>query len=155
MKIKEEFKRYGYFWLPSLPDKQIPGTLSISDGGVINLELFGVFGTFDRALKRIERIVGHIEKEGFVTLDDCYCRSMSSSVDTSRTFDDISKSSIEVARVFTGVAYREDEVPRFDTFTFSIEGIDEWVGIKGRVPILGSKIFSLSPRLRSISSQNV
>ena len=131
MRIKKEFKKSGYFWLPSAPDERIFGTLSISDGEVIKLELFGVFGTFGRDTGPIERIVGHIEEMGFVTLDDCYCRSMSSNVDTSRTFDDISKSSIEVMRVFKGVAYREGEVPRFDTLTFSVEGIDEWVGISG------------------------
>ncbi len=130
MRIKAELKESGYFWLPSAPDKQIFGTLSISDGGAIKLEIFGVFGTLDEP-EPIERIVGHIEKMGFVTLDDCYCRSMSSDVDTSRTFDDLSKSSIEVMKVFKGVAYREGEVPRFKTLTFSVEGIDEWIGISG------------------------
>ena len=131
MRIKEELKESGYFWLPSAPDKRIPGTLSVSDGGVIKLELFGVFGTSGRDLDPIERIVGHVEKMGFVTLDDCYCRSWSSNVDTSGTFDDISKSLIDVMRVFKGVAYREGEIPCFDTLTFSIEGIDRWVGISG------------------------
>ena len=131
MRIKEEFKESGVFGLPSVPEEKMHGTLSISDGGAIKLELFGVLGTFGRHPKPIERIVGHIEKMGFVTLDDCYCRGVSSYADTSRTFDDLSKSSIEVMRVFTGVAYREREIPRFDTLTFSIEGIDEWVGISG------------------------
>ena len=130
MRIKEELKGWGDFWLPSTPDTRIPGILSISDGGVIKLELFGVFGTLDEP-ESVERIVGHIQKGGFVTLDGCYCWKMSSSVDTSRTFDDISKSFIDVTRVFKGVAYREGEVPHFDTFTFSVEGIDEWVGISG------------------------
>ena len=131
MRIKEELKEFGYFWLPSAPDKQISGILSISDGGIVKLELFGMFGTFNNHSRQIERIVGHVEKMGFVTLDDCYCKSMWSSVDTSRTFDELVKSSIEVMRVFTGVAYREGEIPHFDTLTFSIEGIDEWVGISG------------------------
>ena len=130
MRIKEELRESGYFSLPSAPDTRIPGILSISDGGVIKLELFGVFGTLDEP-ESVERIVGHIQKGGFVTLDGCYCWKMSSSVDTSRTFEDISKSFIDVTRVFKGVAYREGEVPHFDTFTFSVEGIDEWVGISG------------------------
>lgn len=130
MRIKEELKESGYFWLPSVPDKRIPGILSVSAGRSIELELFGVFGTLDEP-EPIERIVGHIENGGFVTLDDCYCRRMSSSVDTSRTFDDISKSLVDVMRVFKGVAYREGEVPCFKTLTFSVEGIDEWVGISG------------------------
>ena len=130
MRIKEELEGWGDFWLPSTPDTRIPGILSISDGGIIKLNLFGVFGTLDEP-EPIGRIVGHVRGMGFVTLDGCHCKRMSSSVDTSRTFDDISKSSIDVMRVFKGVAYREGEVPRFDTFTFSVEGIDEWVGISG------------------------
>ena len=39
MRIKEEFKRSGAFWLPSSPENQIHGTLSISDGGDVKLEL--------------------------------------------------------------------------------------------------------------------
>lgn len=131
MRIKEELKESGYFWIPSAPDKRIPGILSISDGEIIKLELFGMFGTFNDNSRQIERIVGHVEKMGFVTLDDCYCKSTWSSVDTSRTFDELVKSSIEVMKVFTGAAYRAGEIPRFDTLTFSVEGIDEWVGISG------------------------
>ena len=113
MRIKEELKESGYFWLPSAPEKRIFGTLSVSNGEMIKLELFGVFGTLDK-LEPVERIVGHVEKLGFVTLDDCYCRSsFVHSVDTSRTFDDISKSSIDVMRVFKGVAYRAGEIPQF------------------------------------------
>ena len=39
MRIKEEIKRFGYFWLPSAPGDKVPGTLSISDGGIIELEV--------------------------------------------------------------------------------------------------------------------
>ena len=34
-----------------------------------------------------------------------------------------------VNRVFTGVAYAENEVPHFNTFVFSIEGLGEWVAM--------------------------
>lgn len=131
MRIKEELKESGYFWLPSIPDKRIPGILSILNGGEIKLELFGMFGTFNDDSRKIKRIVGHVEKMGFVTLDDCYYRTRSSRVDTSRTFDSILKSSFDVTRAFTGVAYREGEIPCFSTLTFSIERIDEWIGISG------------------------
>ena len=43
MRIREEFKKLGDFWLPSAPDRKIPGTLSISDGGNIELEVAGLF----------------------------------------------------------------------------------------------------------------
>ena len=131
MRIKEEFKRFGDFWLPSEPDRKVHGTLSISDGGTIELEVDGLFNDEIEALLRdrlepIERIVGHIEKDGFVTLDDCYYKTQTISLDGGR-----SKSFIHVGRVFTGVGYDEGESPCFNTLTFSVEGIDEWVGISG------------------------
>ena len=131
MRIKEEFKRSGYFWLPSEPDEKLPGTLSISDGGHIELEVIGRFENrvevlLNADLQPIKRIVGHIEKDGFVTLDDCYYKTLPLSL-----MGGISKSLIRVNRAFIGAKYDEDEIPRFDSLTFSVEGIDEWVGISG------------------------
>ena len=125
MRIKEEFKKSGYFWLPSEPDRKLPGTLSISDGGFIELEVVHRVGERSAALDDdAKRIVGQIEEEGLVTLDNCFCQSIEGS-------GDISKSLIRVNRVFTGVGYDEDEIPRFNSLIFSVEGIDEWVGISG------------------------
>ena len=131
MRIKEKIKRLGYFWLPSEPDEKLLGTLSISDGGHIELEVIGRFGgrievSLNADLNPIERIVGHIEKDGFVTLDDCYYKTLPLSL-----MGDISKSLIHVGKVFIGVRYDEGEIPVFNTLTFSVEGIDEWVGISG------------------------
>ena len=131
MRIKEEFKKSGYFWRPSEPDRKLPGTLSISDGGHIELEVIGRFGgrievSLNTDLNPIERIVGHIEKDEFVTLDDCYYKTLPLSL-----MGGISKSLIHVGKVFTGVRYDEGESPVFNALTFSVEGIDEWVGISG------------------------
>ena len=129
MRIKEEFKKLGYFWLPSAPDRVIAGILSISDGGNIELEAIGLFDDgeifLSDELKPIGRIVGHIEEDGLVTLDDCYYKT------GKMNFGGISKSLIHVGIVFTGVQYDESPLPLFDTLTFSMEGIDEWVGISG------------------------
>ena len=132
MRIKEEFKRSGNFWLPSVPDRVLPGTLSISDGGSIELEVSGLFSNDEmEALlnddwQSVERIVGHVEKDGLVTLDDCYYKTGTISLIGGR-----SKSLIHVNRAFTGVAYDEGTCPFFNTLTFSVEGIDDWVGISG------------------------
>lgn len=128
MRIKEEFKKSGYFWLSSAPERKIPGTLSISDGGNIELEVVGLFDERIEILNEkddLKRIVGHIEKEGLVTLDDCFHKRKNYS------FGGISKSLIYSHRAFTGVAYDEGEAALFNTLLFSIEGIDEWVGICG------------------------
>ena len=116
MRIKEEFKRLGHFWLPSAPKRQVPGTLSISDGGNIELEVTGhfhdnldeVFSTlFDNNSADLKRIVGLVEKEGEVTLDDCYYKgSLDATGDPPKCF-------IHVGRVFTGVAYNAGRKPSF------------------------------------------
>ena len=121
MRIKEEIKRSGYFWLPSASSEKVPGTLSISDGGHIELEVIGPLIAFGDYVKRI---VGQIERDRFVTLDNCRCESQEDSYD-------IKKSLIRANKAFTGVDYDEDEIPRFNSLTFSIEGIDEWVGMSG------------------------
>lgn len=131
MRIKEEFKKSGYFWRPSEPDRKLHGTLSISDGGHIELEVIGRFGgrievSLNADLNPIERIVGHIEKDEFVTLDDCCYKTLPLSF-----MGGISKSLIHVGKVFTGIGYDEDEIPRFNSVTFSVEGLDEWVRISG------------------------
>jgi ApeA N-terminal domain 1 len=128
VRIKEEFKRSGYFWLPSAPEKKLPGTLLISDGGNIELEVIGLFDESINALNSniaLKRIVGNIEKDGPITLDDCSYRKKNF------TFGRISKSLVFAHKVFSGVAYEEDESISFNTFQFSVEGIDEWVGISG------------------------
>lgn len=133
MRIKEDFKKSGYFWLPSVPDRKVPGILSISDGGSIDLEIMelldGETETFFN--DSLERIVGCIEGNEFVTLDDCGNTSWApASIG-------LSKSSFRVTRVFTCVQYEEGEIPSFNTLTFSVEGIGDWVqtsGIKVECP---------------------
>ena len=128
MRIKEEFKRSGDFWLPSEPDRKERGEFSISDGGAIELEVDGRFNVEPEALlrNRLERIVGNIKnndgKNEFVTLDRCYYKSP--------TTDGGSKPLIGVVgRVCTGEGYNGESC--FKAVTFSVEGIDEWVGKSG------------------------
>ena len=138
MRIREEFKKLGHFWLPSAPDKRLPGILSISDEGFIELEvikeldgsgmgpLFNALGRDSQLAEQIggyiERIVGHIEKDGLVTLDDCY---FNGHLAQAQGYG-LRKLSILADRVFIHAEYGEDEIPRFNDFIFSVEGIDKW-----------------------------
>lgn len=128
MRIKEEWKKSGYFWLPENEDKKIPGTLSILDGGEIELEVVGLFDESIEALNGnddLRRIIGHIEKDGLVTLENCFYRKKNI------TFGGISKSTVYVHKVISGVGYDEDKAITFNTVSFTVEGINEWVGITG------------------------
>ncbi|MEG4108820.1 ApeA N-terminal domain 1-containing protein [Microcoleus sp. S13_C5] len=130
--MKEEFKKSGYFWLPSAPERKIPGTLIITDGGNIELEVVGFFDEIIEGLNKapngkyeLERIIGHIEKHGLVTLEDCFYKNLNISL------GGISKSSVYVNKALIGVAYDDKEIVSLNTFKFSVEGIDEWVGLSG------------------------
>jgi len=132
LRVKENIEKAGYFWLPFAPDRKIPGTLIIKDGGNIELEVVGLFDEslegVNRTLKgqyELGRIVGHIETYGLVTLDDCFYKK------TNISFGGISRSSVHAKKAFLGVAYDEKEEIVFNTFKFSVEGIDEWVGLTG------------------------
>ena len=127
MRIKEEFKKFGYFWIPSVPERKVPGILSIADGGNIDLEIIELLDyKTDRLFNdSLKRIVGYIEKDEFVTLDNCgYTGGNLASTG-------LSKSSFRVTRAFTRVQYEEDEVPSFNTLTFSVEGINDWIETSG------------------------
>lgn len=139
MRIKEDFKKSGYFWLPSAPHKKFHGTLSISDGGIIDLEVVELFESIDSNNLGAEsngrdilnwqptfrnyfkRIVGRIET-GEVTLDDCKPNG------GPLYFTGLSKSLLRVGRAFTNVKYDEDEIPSFKILIFSVDGINQWIG---------------------------
>ncbi|MDX1370149.1 HEPN domain-containing protein [Pseudomonas sp.] len=128
MRIEEEYKKTGYFWLPDKEDQKIPGVLTISDGGKIELEIVGLFDDSIEALNgndELSRIIGHVEKDGLVTLDDCFYTQKNFS------FGGISKSKVFVHRVLSGAAWEKDEEVTFNTFSFSVDCLDEWVGISG------------------------
>ena len=134
MRIKEEIKRVGEFWLPSAPENKVNGTLSISDGGNIKLELTQ---SFDPSIKAqlspthpdsLNPILGHVEKDGYVMIDRCNRTKKGASIIHGRL---IAPEVIRANRVFMGLPPEEDTSPRFNSFSFSVEGIDEWVGISG------------------------
>ena len=132
MRIKEEIKRSGAFWLPTSPQRDIYGTLSISDGGNIKLELTQSIDTDLNAVfgqtEGLNQIVGHVEKDGPILIDRCYRIEKKRNIAYGGL---IAADVIWADRVLTRLPYDESATLHFNTFTFSIEGIDEWVGISG------------------------
>jgi hypothetical protein len=128
MRIEEEYVKTGYFWLPEQQENKIPGILTIKDGGNIELEVVGLFDKSIKAFNHeddLSRIIGHVEKDGLVTLDDCFYTKKNIS------FGGISKSKVYVNRVLSGVAYDKNEKTTFNSLSFSVDCMDEWVGISG------------------------
>jgi len=118
----------GYFWLPERYEKKIPGVLIIKNGGDIELEVVGLFDDSIKSLNDdddLNRIIGHVEKEGLVTLENCFYTRKN------HAFGGISKSKLRVNKVLSGVAYDENESVTFNSLSFSVDCLDEWVGISG------------------------
>lgn len=126
MRLSEKIEKAGYFWLPNVPENKLPGNLHISEAGEIRLEIIGDKITALVAGGDIHRIVGVIEGSGLVTLDGCFCLDSSTSYPSG-----ISKASIHSNFAFVGVGYDENEKIKFSKFNFSVEGLDEWLGISG------------------------
>lgn len=132
MRIKNPIDKAGYFWLPANPDKKLPGKLSILNGGKIELEIVGLFDESIAGLNKLlnnvdelDRVIGHIEEYGYVTLDGCHYKNRN------YAFGGISKSIIRSNQAIMRVAFDQDEPIMLNNFRFSIEGINEWVGISG------------------------
>lgn len=126
MRIEKEFIKSGYFWLPDNENEKVPGVLTILDGGRAELEVVGLFndGVATQS-EKLSRIIGCIEGEGFVTLDDCFYTKQNIA------FGGISKSKVFVHCVFCGAAYGKNETVTFNSLSFSVDCLDEWIGISG------------------------
>ncbi|HEI3186179.1 TPA: hypothetical protein SI321_005062, partial [Escherichia coli] len=128
MRIEGKYNKTGYFWLPGKENEKIPGVLSIDDSGKIELEIIGLFGDGVKYInenRNIGRVIGHIEDDGLVTLDNCLFTRISI------PFGNISKSKILANRLLSGAAWEKDEAVTFNSFSFAVDCLDEWVGISG------------------------
>lgn len=128
MRINEVFEKVGFFWLPNDEANKKHGTLRILNGGKIELEIVGNFDeditSFNKDWEMV-RILGFIENEGYVTLEKCFYTKKNLS------FGNISKSKIHVSLALCGAIWDKDEEVTFSTLEFSLDCLDEWVGITG------------------------
>ena len=132
MRMKEELRKSGNFWLPESPTHTIPGTLVITDGGRVELEIFGTLEPQEAFIDAInndrqpELINGNIESFGYVTLIGCFYRNRNLYIS-----GQISTARIRATKAVLGALYGKDEPLLFNTLQFSIEGLNEWVGVNG------------------------
>lgn len=132
MRLEEKYIKFGYFWLPENQQNSIAGVLSIYDGGRAELEIMGNFDE-DKGIGficehedfRLKRIIGCVEDDKLVTLENCIYLKKSFG------FGNITKSKILANKVLTGAKWAADEVITLNTFSFSVDCLDEWVGISG------------------------
>jgi hypothetical protein len=129
MRLSEPIDLSGYFWLPGKPEQRLPGALYVSETGETTLEVIGVFGENVAALTDstfdLPRVVGVVENGDLVTLEHCFYKSKNFG------FGGISKSTIYANFFLRGVQYEEGGTITFSRFSFSLEGLDEWLLISG------------------------
>lgn len=122
MRVDKEMKLSGYFWTPGNEAGKAPGTLSIQNGGKAELEVVGTlevkpggFGLPTLGDGQVRRIIGHVERHGYVTLEDCHLAERNISL------HGISKSRMSCAFVLLGVAFDCDKEILVDSCRFSTD----------------------------------
>ena len=124
------FDTFGYFWLPGKPKQRLPGVLHVSVVEQTTLEVIGDFGDpFDALSDRsqdIPRIVGVVENGDFVTIEQCFYKHR-----TINFGGGLAKATIVANFLLRGVQYDEGEVIEFSEFSFSTDGLDEWLSLSG------------------------
>lgn len=134
MKNLNPIQTRGYFWLAGNPEKQLPGELRISENGHIELDLIGVFANPELKermpieelfghIDNVDRICGHVDTEGCVTLFDCLSTNVKSNLFSTQGSG---YSTFYAHRALIGAAYEEDDLS-FSEFDFVVEGLDDWL----------------------------
>jgi hypothetical protein len=136
----------GEWWLPESPDHVVPGTLSVSDQGEIELRLFdslrselhGLEPTVNEdgstqytitsesiaARGKYLRILGRSGSSGY-TLDDCF------TVHRTGLFGGTGTERIHVHRMFKDVHFSLDEPIQFTDIVVQMDGLAFWTALSG------------------------
>ena len=123
MRIREPYKKFGFFCFADDPENEIPGILSVRDGGKAQLEVFSlhrIFSLYRSVNKNPQHIIGTAEGQGQVTLSNCRCYS-----ECHRR--GIYKYIFQAKKTFVGCQYKENEKNQFNAFYFSVEGLHKWI----------------------------
>ena len=142
MRIKEPYKKFGFFWLSTKPENKLPGLLSIKDEGYIELEILNYSRAQDNyTYKQFYHIIGIIEGKGAITLKNCrYFK---------RRSKNIIRSTFSVKKAFIGYQYEENEKNTFKNFYFSVEGLHQWIP---RNEMIKQEIEQLEPIIYKINN---
>lgn len=126
MRIAKPIQHTGEFWNASSPEDRHFGTLTVSEGGSIELEITSLdqaFVPFDES--NVDRIYGQVTRLGHVILEDC--------IFTHRAlpFGIPANSRLHIHRAYIKCLPNDDAAKLFRSVVFELEGIDEWIGITG------------------------
>ena len=132
MKFKEIEKR-GKFRFES-QSEDASGTLTISNDGSIRLDIdelqLGLEVLFGNDPIRYDQVTGQIEIGEFAIFKNCDLINRKTLFSESNT-GLLSKCGFRATHAFIGFPERPENIPCFKTLIFSIEGIDQWIIIRG------------------------
>ena len=162
MRLSDPIDASGFFWIPGEETGRLPGRLSITSAGRIELNLTALSDTRQLPAKGLifgepafhsgplhhKRIVGLITTEQLndhITLEDCHYVASNTSLEAG-----LSSSTIEATHAFIGAAFSADSDISLSELRFSTTALDEWLDISG-VGI--SHEFGQNNRMESITIQ--
>ncbi len=139
MKLSEPIEESGFFWLPEESERKLPGVFRISESGEATLEITSLSHPVTSALgkhqfgdpwlgeegMKFKRVLGLIKK-GPVTLEDCSCFDSNYQL-----LGGLTTLIISPSFTFIGVGYGDEIAITFSELKFSLEGLDEWLGVYG------------------------
>lgn len=126
MRITDPISESGYFWLPSTPDHKVPGRITISNGGKVEIETIGHLSNSASQLEQMlslntqgeERIHGHINQFGDITVDHCTY--------TKQILSTLGGTSLSAINAYLGALIPDGAPPLFESIDFSFDGLNEW-----------------------------
>ncbi|RZO10682.1 hypothetical protein EKG40_03700 [Pseudomonas moorei] len=120
MRVEESITRSGEFFTLANPAKKYFGTLSISDGGLINVEIYSDSAEFIKYDEpQLGRLIGKVER-GYVTLEGCTFQKMGFGHGLP------ARSVIVATQALLGKGF-EEENPLYAEYFFSVDCLDEWL----------------------------
>ena len=139
MRINDPFEASGVFWRPTTPDSKVHGTVTVAEDGTTTLHTFGIVDApynpdSDQFLpaphppnanSALGRIVG-ITKYRLITMDGCFYGPSNYN-----PMGGISDSTIHARHTYFGARYEDGELPTFDSVTFWLAGLQEWLMFSG------------------------
>ena len=140
MRVEQEIKQMGQFWLPAKvedggakPDRKFQGELTVSNGGKVILRLVGTTEElgeiFDEDIfpDTPARMVGVLEEGGPVTLE----RGLQ--INGSRGSSKLPTATYTFEQALVGIEYYESESPQFSLAYFSVDGLEDWMGVSRHI----------------------
>lgn len=132
MKVSEPIIRKGFFWKAGQEDHKVSGTLTITNGGIAELEIIGNLNQddgfiFEGELESNFLVYGQLDKDNYASLYNCYYKRKTNSLTSG-----ISTSVIKPRVSLLGVAFEENEpVITYKSVYFELTDISSWVDISG------------------------